>query len=153
MQVRPYHYLMKVFSLHIFLSLILPPVAATNVYWPPVFLGNAPLPYLLLLPLPQDKEVCLACGTRNPTGTVTCFTCEVPLPSPATSHPPRPPSPLAPLPEPPVLRPVSGSSYMMCGRCGRVNVSDARFCDWCGSKVRGMADNEGVWLTMRGDVL
>ena len=26
-------------------------------------------------------------------------------------------------------------SYIMCGRCGRVNVSDARFCDWCGCKV------------------
>ena len=66
----------------------------------------------------------------------TCVTCEKPLPfkSPPPSPPPPPPAP--PLPNPTTLRPVSGSSYAMCAMCGRVNVSDARFCDWCGSKVR-----------------
>ena len=34
-----------------------------------------------------------------------------------------------------IMHPIAGSSYLMCGVCGRVNVSDARYCDWCGSKV------------------
>ena len=34
-----------------------------------------------------------------------------------------------------IMHPIAGSTYVMCGMCGRVNVSDARFCDWCGSRV------------------
>jgi hypothetical protein len=34
-----------------------------------------------------------------------------------------------------VMHPIIGSSYLMCGICGRINVSDARFCDWCGNRV------------------
>jgi hypothetical protein len=33
-----------------------------------------------------------------------------------------------------VMHPIIGSSYLMCGICGRINVSDARFCDWCGNR-------------------
>lgn len=85
----------------------------------------------------QDKVVCLTCGTRNRPGSANCWTCEKPLqPGVATPLPPAHTPP--PLPTPTVMRPISGSTYMMCGRCGRVNVSDARFCDWCGSKVGRM---------------
>ena len=34
-----------------------------------------------------------------------------------------------------VMHPITGSTYLMCGTCGRVNVSDARYCDWCGYRV------------------
>ena len=26
--------------------------------------------------------------------------------------------------------------YLLCSDCGRINAPDARFCDWCGKKVR-----------------
>lgn len=35
-----------------------------------------------------------------------------------------------------VMQPIVGSSYLMCATCGRVNTSDARYCDWCGASVR-----------------
>ena len=37
-------------------------------------------------------------------------------------------------PEPSALR--QGSTMMTCSKCGRVNHPEARFCDWCGAKVR-----------------
>lgn len=83
----------------------------------------------------QAKLVCLVCGTRNRADSTHCWTCEKPLPpDPTLPSSPTPAPP--PFPNPATMRPISGSSYVMCGLCGRVNVSDARFCDWCGSKVR-----------------
>ena len=82
----------------------------------------------------QDKIVCLVCGTRNSADSTHCWTCEKPLP-PDAEAPPSPIHTPPPIATPTVMRPISGSSYMMCGVCGRVNVSDARFCDWCGGKV------------------
>ena len=72
------------------------------------------------------KLMCSVCGTGNPLDLKVCVTCESRLPYNAkqiftgTSAPPRPKD--------------SISSIMTCSKCSRVNSSDARFCDWCGSK-------------------
>ncbi|KAJ8002397.1 hypothetical protein DPEC_G00179710 [Dallia pectoralis] len=73
----------------------------------------------------QNKVICQSCGTGNPPQISNCVTCETKLL--------QPPTPIfsgqsaAPLP--------SGEGKMMsCSKCRRVNHSDARFCDWCGSK-------------------
>uniref|UniRef100_A0A8C7UDM6 Double zinc ribbon and ankyrin repeat-containing protein 1 n=1 Tax=Oncorhynchus mykiss TaxID=8022 RepID=A0A8C7UDM6_ONCMY len=73
----------------------------------------------------QNKVICPSCGTGNPPHISTCVTCETKLLQPPTavlggqSAPPLP----------------SGAGKMMsCSKCSRVNHSDARFCDWCGSK-------------------
>ena len=74
----------------------------------------------------QNKVMCVMCGTANPPDLKVCVTCEVRLPSHAkqifsgTRAPPVPKD--------------SASSLMTCSKCSRVNSSDARFCDWCGSK-------------------
>ncbi|XP_021423980.2 double zinc ribbon and ankyrin repeat-containing protein 1 isoform X3 [Oncorhynchus mykiss] len=74
----------------------------------------------------QNKVICPSCGTGNPPHISTCVTCETKLLQPPTavlggqSAPPLP----------------SGAGKMMsCSKCSRVNHSDARFCDWCGSKM------------------
>ncbi|XP_013986605.1 double zinc ribbon and ankyrin repeat-containing protein 1 [Salmo salar] len=73
----------------------------------------------------QNKVICPSCGTGNPPHISNCVTCETKLLQPPTavfggqSAPPLP----------------SGAGKMMsCSKCSRVNHSDARFCDWCGSK-------------------
>ena len=72
------------------------------------------------------KLMCAVCGTGNPPDMTVCVTCEAKLPYNAkqiftgTSAPPMPKD--------------SVSSLMSCSKCSRVNSSDARFCDWCGSK-------------------
>ena len=72
------------------------------------------------------KLMCRVCGTGNPPDLRVCVTCEAKLPYNAkqiftgTSAPPMPKD--------------SISSLMTCSKCSRVNSSDARFCDWCGSK-------------------
>ena len=80
---------------------------------------------------------CLHCGTRNTPNLVICTTCDQSL---LIKH--------QKIPEFPgecqdtIMHPIIGSSYVMCGTCGRVNVSDARFCDWCGCKVNNMSSME-----------
>lgn len=72
------------------------------------------------------RLMCAICGTGNPPDLKVCVTCEAKLPYNAkqifsgTSAPPMPKD--------------SISSIMTCSKCSRVNSSDARFCDWCGSK-------------------
>lgn len=34
---------------------------------------------------------------------------------------------------------------LSCTRCKRLNRSDARFCDWCGSKVNAHLTPKAVW--------
>ena len=76
--------------------------------------------------------LCLKCGTVNTFDSETCVTCESPLVHPLPSPPPSP----APASRHTTsMHPISGCSYVMCGACGRLNVSDARFCDWCGRRV------------------
>ena len=98
--------------------------------------------------------MCSECGTRNTSNHDSCITCDTPLqklqiPSSIHSfqHPPKSHTPSSPhhpcclntttsSEDPLIMKPIALSQcYAMCGRCGRVNVSDARFCDWCGAKV------------------
>ncbi|XP_019907818.3 double zinc ribbon and ankyrin repeat-containing protein 1 isoform X2 [Esox lucius] len=73
----------------------------------------------------QNKLICQSCGTGNPPHITNCVTCETKLLLPPTaifcgqSAPPLP----------------SGEGKLVsCTKCRRINHSDARFCDWCGSK-------------------
>ncbi|XP_060923341.1 LOW QUALITY PROTEIN: double zinc ribbon and ankyrin repeat-containing protein 1 [Limanda limanda] len=71
---------------------------------------------------PQDHVVCVCCGSGNPAHISTCLTCESRLQLEVCVGNSAPSVP-------------SGDSRMLtCSRCKRVNHSDARYCDWCGSK-------------------
>ncbi|XP_010770354.1 double zinc ribbon and ankyrin repeat-containing protein 1 [Notothenia coriiceps] len=61
--------------------------------------------------------MCVSCGCGNPAQASRCVTCESRL-------------------QPAVCVGSSAPSGRMlsCSRCKRLNRSDARFCDWCGSK-------------------
>ncbi|XP_033988911.1 double zinc ribbon and ankyrin repeat-containing protein 1 [Trematomus bernacchii] len=65
----------------------------------------------------QDHVMCVSCGCGNPAQVSRCLTCESRL-------------------QPAVCVGSSAPSGRMlsCSRCKRLNRSDARFCDWCGSK-------------------
>jgi len=71
-----------------------------------------------------DKVICLQCGTASPSGSARCVVCESVLPvrkvfaQNVVNKPPQP----------------NRETFLQCSKCGRVNSSDARFCDWCGSK-------------------
>ncbi|XP_005992979.1 double zinc ribbon and ankyrin repeat-containing protein 1 [Latimeria chalumnae] len=73
----------------------------------------------------KDKVICRSCGTGNPNHIKHCVTCENRLPKTQTpifrgeSAPPLP---------------SQEGKMLSCSKCGRVNTSDARFCDWCGAK-------------------
>uniref|UniRef100_A0A4W5P6R9 Double zinc ribbon and ankyrin repeat-containing protein 1 n=1 Tax=Hucho hucho TaxID=62062 RepID=A0A4W5P6R9_9TELE len=93
----------------------------------PGFGENSTLKYSGPIRLPEgkvsvkalNKVICQSCGTGNPPHISNCVTCETKLLQPPTSAPPLP----------------SGEGKMVsCSKCSRVNHSDARFCDWCGSK-------------------
>ncbi|KAK5873297.1 hypothetical protein PBY51_018348 [Eleginops maclovinus] len=63
----------------------------------------------------QDHVMCVSCGCGNPTHVSRCLSCESRLqPAVSGSAPP--------------------GRRLSCSRCKRLNRSDARFCDWCGSK-------------------
>ncbi|XP_060687656.1 double zinc ribbon and ankyrin repeat-containing protein 1 isoform X2 [Hemiscyllium ocellatum] len=73
----------------------------------------------------QDKTICRSCGTGNPANIQHCLTCETRLSESPKSHfngdfPP-------PLPS-------HEGKMLACSKCGRINNTDARFCDWCGAK-------------------
>ncbi|XP_072032522.1 double zinc ribbon and ankyrin repeat-containing protein 1-like isoform X2 [Amphiura filiformis] len=76
----------------------------------------------------KDKLICRECGTANPANMDYCVTCEQRLTG-ANRHlrsthsgSVGPPSP------------SKGGRLLCCNKCGRVNNSDARYCDWCGAK-------------------
>uniref|UniRef100_A0A803KLS0 Double zinc ribbon and ankyrin repeat-containing protein 1 n=1 Tax=Xenopus tropicalis TaxID=8364 RepID=A0A803KLS0_XENTR len=74
----------------------------------------------------NDKTFCRFCGTGNPINLNYCVTCEARLPEmqkPIWSGDSAPPLP------------NQVGKMQSCSKCGRVNHSDARFCDWCGAKV------------------
>ncbi|XP_030627950.1 double zinc ribbon and ankyrin repeat-containing protein 1 [Chanos chanos] len=73
----------------------------------------------------QDKLICHSCGTGNPAHIACCVTCEAKLPQPAT--------PVLSGESAPPLPNMEGK-MVSCSKCKRVNHSDARFCDWCGTK-------------------
>ncbi|XP_072437323.1 double zinc ribbon and ankyrin repeat-containing protein 1 isoform X2 [Chiloscyllium punctatum] len=73
----------------------------------------------------KDKTICRSCGTGNPANIQHCLTCETRLSESPKSHfngdfPP-------PLPS-------HEGKMLACSKCGRINNTDARFCDWCGAK-------------------
>ncbi|XP_041468283.1 double zinc ribbon and ankyrin repeat-containing protein 1-like [Lytechinus variegatus] len=76
----------------------------------------------------QDKLVCNECGTGNPANMQYCVTCEHPLTG-ANKHLKPTYSQFAAPPEP-----GKKGRLLCCSKCGRVNNSDARYCDWCGAK-------------------
>ncbi|XP_063958666.1 double zinc ribbon and ankyrin repeat-containing protein 1-like [Lytechinus pictus] len=76
----------------------------------------------------QDKLVCNECGTGNPANMLYCVTCEHPLTG-ANKHLKPTYSQFAAPPEP-----GKRGRLLCCSKCGRVNNSDARYCDWCGAK-------------------
>ncbi|XP_023838869.1 double zinc ribbon and ankyrin repeat-containing protein 1 [Salvelinus sp. IW2-2015] len=73
----------------------------------------------------QNKVICPSCGTGNPPHISNCVTCETKLLQPPTAD-------LGGQSAPPL--PSGAGKMMSCSKCSRVNHSDARFCDWCGSK-------------------
>ncbi|XP_019864273.1 PREDICTED: double zinc ribbon and ankyrin repeat-containing protein 1-like isoform X1 [Amphimedon queenslandica] len=104
---------------------------------------DAPLGHLQSLPLlkvqANDGAIsgliqCLHCGMHNDPLMSVCTACDqtllkkndggLPLDGPSAKGKA-------------IMYPIAGSSYLMCGVCGRVNVSDARYCDWCGCKPNG----------------
>ncbi|XP_047194056.1 double zinc ribbon and ankyrin repeat-containing protein 1 isoform X2 [Hippoglossus stenolepis] len=70
----------------------------------------------------QDHVVCVCCGSGNPAHISTCLTCESRL-QPEVCVGNSAPS-----------VPSEDSRMLTCSRCKRLNHSDARYCDWCGSK-------------------
>ncbi|XP_070779285.1 double zinc ribbon and ankyrin repeat-containing protein 1 [Enoplosus armatus] len=70
----------------------------------------------------QDHVTCVCCGSGNPAHISSCLTCESRL-QPAVCVGNSAPS-----------VPSADSRMLSCSRCKRRNQSDARFCDWCGSK-------------------
>uniref|UniRef100_A0A8C5MIU1 Double zinc ribbon and ankyrin repeat-containing protein 1 n=1 Tax=Leptobrachium leishanense TaxID=445787 RepID=A0A8C5MIU1_9ANUR len=73
----------------------------------------------------KDKAICRFCGTGNPINLKHCVTCEAKLPvthTPIYSGESAPPLP------------NQQAKMQSCAKCGRINLCDARFCDWCGAK-------------------
>ncbi|XP_074553973.1 double zinc ribbon and ankyrin repeat-containing protein 1 [Halichoeres trimaculatus] len=70
----------------------------------------------------QDHVMCVSCGSGNPAHISRCLTCESRLQPAARARNSAPSVPSA------------DSRLLTCSRCKRSNRSDARFCDWCGSK-------------------
>ncbi|XP_069463638.1 double zinc ribbon and ankyrin repeat-containing protein 1 [Ambystoma mexicanum] len=97
---------------------------------------NTPTCIVCEAPLPQQmqpqasitlkgKAICRFCGTGNPVNLKHCVTCEGRLSetqTPIFSGESAPPVP------------NQQGKMQSCSKCGRVNHSDARFCDWCGAK-------------------
>ncbi|KAM7394845.1 hypothetical protein PAMP_021625 [Pampus punctatissimus] len=79
----------------------------------------------------QDHVVCVSCGCGNPAHVSRCLTCESRL-QPATC-----------VGAPSVLSAVTRK--LSCCRCKRINHSDARYCDWCGSKPSHAASCTMCW--------
>ncbi|XP_029010032.1 double zinc ribbon and ankyrin repeat-containing protein 1 isoform X2 [Betta splendens] len=73
----------------------------------------------------QEHVVCVCCGSGNPAHVSSCLTCETHLQTVWASDAPPVPS--------------AARRMLSCARCQRLNHSDARFCDWCGSKSRHAA--------------
>ncbi|PIK58542.1 hypothetical protein BSL78_04567 [Apostichopus japonicus] len=76
----------------------------------------------------KEKLVCGECGTGNPPNLEYCVTCERKLSGISkTLKPTFSPNSAAP-------QPTRGGRLLCCNKCGRVNNTDARYCDWCGAK-------------------
>ncbi|XP_067441904.1 double zinc ribbon and ankyrin repeat-containing protein 1 isoform X3 [Thunnus thynnus] len=82
----------------------------------------------------QDHIVCVCCGSGNPAHISSCLTCESHLqPAVCVGNGGAPSVPSA------------DSRMLSCSRCKRINHSDARYCDWCGSKPGHAASCVMCW--------
>ena len=81
--------------------------------------------YLISTILAKEAYVLLLAG--NPANLNTCILCENNLPTHARAVQTKDMAPPAP---------VTSGHDRECSSCHRVNSPDARFCDWCGAKVR-----------------
>ncbi|XP_040001021.1 double zinc ribbon and ankyrin repeat-containing protein 1 [Xiphias gladius] len=81
----------------------------------------------------QDHVVCVCCGSGNPAHVSRCLTCESRL-QPEVCVGNSAPS-----------VPSADSRMLSCSRCKRINHSDARYCDWCGSKPGHAASCVMCW--------
>ncbi|XP_060919217.1 double zinc ribbon and ankyrin repeat-containing protein 1 isoform X5 [Labrus mixtus] len=70
----------------------------------------------------KDHVVCVCCGSGNPAHISSCLTCESRLQTAAFVGNGAPSAPPA------------DRRMLSCSRCKRLNRSDSRYCDWCGSK-------------------
>ncbi|XP_078086277.1 double zinc ribbon and ankyrin repeat-containing protein 1 isoform X1 [Mustelus asterias] len=73
----------------------------------------------------KDKIICRSCGTGNPANVQHCLTCETRLSGSLKPHFNGDSNPPLPSRE---------GKMLACSKCGRVNNTNARFCDWCGAK-------------------
>uniref|UniRef100_A0A3Q1BV98 DZANK-type domain-containing protein n=1 Tax=Amphiprion ocellaris TaxID=80972 RepID=A0A3Q1BV98_AMPOC len=71
--------------------------------------------------LRHGHVLCVCCGSGNPAHLSSCLTCETHLQQAGVGG--SAPS-----------VPAAGGRSVSCSRCQRMNHSDARYCDWCGSK-------------------
>ncbi|XP_047398268.1 double zinc ribbon and ankyrin repeat-containing protein 1 isoform X3 [Sciurus carolinensis] len=92
---------------------------------------GAPVPPIFGYRLPppegaQEKVVCRSCGTGNPAHLRHCVTCEGVLPSAQES--------MCNGDKAPAL-PTQKGDTTSCS-CGRLNICEASFCDWCGATLK-----------------
>ncbi|XP_041033376.1 double zinc ribbon and ankyrin repeat-containing protein 1 isoform X1 [Carcharodon carcharias] len=73
----------------------------------------------------KNKIICRSCGTGNPANVQHCLICETRLSRSLKPHFSGDSTPSLPSQE---------GKMLACSKCGRVNNTDARFCDWCGAK-------------------
>ncbi|XP_040837117.1 double zinc ribbon and ankyrin repeat-containing protein 1 isoform X2 [Ochotona curzoniae] len=71
----------------------------------------------------KEKAVCHSCGTGNPAHLRYCVTCEEVLPSSREGMCSGDKGPPPPTPK---------GEITSCCQCGRQNLRQANFCDWCG---------------------
>ena len=80
----------------------------------------------------QGKCVCPNCTTSNPANYTTCVACDFKL-LPGSKIQPA----FSNVPQYPVVSTTTDTGkHSTCSQCFRMNRGDARFCDWCGAKVR-----------------
>ncbi|XP_038144117.1 LOW QUALITY PROTEIN: double zinc ribbon and ankyrin repeat-containing protein 1 [Cyprinodon tularosa] len=81
----------------------------------------------------QGHALCPSCGSWNPAKLSSCVTCESRLQPVNQGHNSAP------------SRQAADDRMFSCSRCERLNRGDARFCDWCGIKLRNTISCVSCW--------
>uniref|UniRef100_A0A3Q2CLE5 Double zinc ribbon and ankyrin repeat domains 1 n=1 Tax=Cyprinodon variegatus TaxID=28743 RepID=A0A3Q2CLE5_CYPVA len=81
----------------------------------------------------QGHALCPSCGSWNPDKLSSCVTCESRLQPVNQGHNSAP------------SRQAADDRMFSCSRCERLNRGDARFCDWCGIKLRNTISCVSCW--------
>ncbi|XP_041418597.1 double zinc ribbon and ankyrin repeat-containing protein 1 isoform X2 [Xenopus laevis] len=86
------------------------------------------------VPPPEGAQMglCVECRSMVPMNTPSCIVCEALLPPQIKTHANIFKAIWSGESAPPL--PNKMEKMQSCSKCGRVNHSDARFCDWCGAK-------------------